>query len=370
LRQNRTVKVAIVGLGGVGTRLLRQMLDLGKREPPAPRVELLPVVLADVSACVYDTKGLSRELLGKILQAKAKGFLLDSLTESRSPERIADAIAASDIVVDSTASPNTVPLLESALSRKVGIVLANKTPLAAPWPIASGFLSSPFVRYEVTVGAGLPVIGTIRYLLGTGDRMVSVEGCLSGTLGFLCAELERGTAYSTALRHALALGYTEPDPREDLSGRDVARKALILARTAGWPLEMSDVEVEPLCPESAALCTTDEFMMMLPTLDSTYEERFKAARAGGKSLRYVATMGPRGARVGLTAVSPSSHMGALRGPANHVAIHTRRYSEIPLALTGPGAGVEVTAAGVLGDILHLAHQSDFARGREIGLASQ
>jgi homoserine dehydrogenase len=201
------------------------------------------------------------------------------------------------------------------------------------------------------------VIATLRTLLDTGDRVTAIEGCLSGTLGYLCAQLERGVSYSAAVSEAHSLGYTEPDPREDLSGRDVARKALILARTAGWPLEMTDLKVEPMYPESLSDVSLPEFMDTTSALDEPYAQRIRDAQVEGRVLRYMARISPEGGKVGLSAVDQNSLLGALRGPANYLAFHTDRYAEEPLVISGPGAGPEVTAAGVLGDIVSLAlHQ--------------
>ena len=239
------------------------------------------------------------------------------------------------------------------MEAECGVVLANKIPLAADWNAAKTFFEYSDLRYECTVGAGLPVIDTLQYLLDTGDRVTRIEGCLSGTLGYLCAELEQGVPYSEAVAQAKALGYTEPDPRDDLSGKDVARKALILARTAGWPLEMADLTVELLYPKSLSGVSTDEFMAAVSILDEPYSRRVGEAQTGGQVLRYVARVGPDGGEVGLAAVPQDSPVGALRGPANYIALHTTRYNEVPLVLSGPGAGPEVTAAGVLGDIVRI-----------------
>jgi homoserine dehydrogenase len=200
------------------------------------------------------------------------------------------------------------------------------------------------------------VIATLSTLLRTGDRVEKIEGCMSGTLGYLCTQLERGVAYSKAITQARSLGYTEPDPREDLSGRDVARKALILAHTAGWPLEFADLTVEPMYPQSLSDVSTQEFLEAVPTVDESYARRVAEARAQGRVVRYVARVSRTGGTVGLAEVEPSSLLGALRGPANYFAFQTIRYSEEPLVVSGPGAGPDVTAAGVLGDIFDLALQ--------------
>lgn len=349
----KQIPIIILGLGNVGNALLRQILAIRDVLARQANLRLVPIALADVSGLLFDPAGLPEETLRAALQTTAGGGLLDALPGIRPLSKVGDALQPGAILADVTASPRTEPTLRAALDAGCGLVLANKIPLAGPWAKAKPFFEHPRLRYEVTVGAGLPVIATLRYLLDTGDRVAAIEGCLSGTLGYLCAELERGMSYSAAVSQARALGYTEPDPREDLSGRDVARKALILARTAGWPLEMADLTVEPLYPERLAGVSTTEFMAATPTLDREYAARVGEAQAGGQVLRYVARVGPDGGEVELVAVPHDGPLGALRGPANYIAFRTGRYAEIPLVVSGPGAGPEVTAAGVLGDITNL-----------------
>ena len=203
------------------------------------------------------------------------------------------------------------------------------------------------------MGAGLPVIYTIRYLLDAGDDITAVEGCLSGTMGYLCAQMEAGTAFSLALSRARSLGYTEPDPREDLGGVDVARKALILARVLGWKLDLADVEVESLYPAEWRGLSLAEFMQFAPALDAEFAEAVNAAREQDKVLRYVAEIKDGHCQVGLRAVPTDTLMGSLKGTDNIVSIYSTRYPR-PLVICGPGAGVEVTAAAVLEDIVEVA----------------
>ena len=235
----------------------------------------------------------------------------------------------------------TVP---HGLENGCSIVLANKKPVASQWEDVHWLFDHPNVRYEATVGAGLPVISTLRQLRETGDRITAIEGCMSGTLGFLCAEIERGVAYSAAVREAKSLGYTEPDPRDDLSGQDVARKALILARTAGWPLEPEAIEVEPMFPESLSSVDLEEFMAATAKLDNVYGSENQEAQANGKSSVYRAGE-PHRRQGRIVAVPRESAWGAFRGSANFIAFTTTRYDAIPLVVSGPGAGAEVTAAG-------------------------
>ena len=176
---------------------------------------------------------------------------------------------------------------------------------------------------------------------------------MSGTLGFLCSQLQAGVSYSKAVQEAFDAGYTEPDPRDDLSGFDVLRKALILARTAGWPLQHKDVSVQPLYDNRLVGIPVSEFFQRTELLDQTYQELVANAASEGKVLRYLATVTPKGGSVGLQSVDQDSALGALQGPGNYFAIYSTSYNQIPLVISGPGAGIEVTANGVLGDIIAL-----------------
>jgi aspartokinase/homoserine dehydrogenase 1 len=209
------------------------------------------------------------------------------------------------------------------------------------------------VRFEATVGAGLPILDTIKKLHESGDQIISIEGCFSGTLGFLFTELEKGTPYSEAVSLAYSKGYTEPDPREDLSGADVARKALILARSLGKRLNFADIQVESLFGEDVSSAIPKTFLENLRKVDVRWEKRIKAAEKNNSVLRYVARIGPK-ISVGVEEIPKNSPFGRLQGTDNQVSITTNRYKTNPLIVTGPGAGADVTAAGVLNDILAIA----------------
>ena len=254
---------------------------------------------------------------------------------------------------------DTVPVLEEALSHGMDLVLANKRPLAGPDKDARALARAAAavgrrMLHEATVGAGLPVIDTIQKLTESGDHVLRIEGCPSGTLGYLLGAMGRGTSFSSALRSAMKHGYTEPDPRDDLSGMDVARKALILGRMIGFSGELTDVQVESLVPDALREVPLDVFLDRLPEGDAIWEERIGQARKSGTVLRYRATVTKREARVGIVAVDSSSSLASLAGTDNHFSFTTRRYRTNPLVITGPGAGAEVTAAGVLNDVLKLA----------------
>jgi homoserine dehydrogenase len=208
--------------------------------------------------------------------------------------------------------------------------------------------------HEATVGAGLPIIDTYQKLVESGDRVSKIEGCPSGTLGYLFGELGRGTPFSTALRGAIAKGYPEPDPREDLSGQDVARKALILGRLIGFAGELTDIAVESLVPDGADRLALAAFLRRLDEYDAAWAERVAAAAARGGVLRYRAIVTARSIRVGLVVVDASSPMASLNGTDNQFIFTTMRYRKNPLVITGPGAGPAVTAGGILNDVLKLA----------------
>ena len=191
-------------------------------------------------------------------------------------------------------------------------------------------------------------------LLATCDVVRCVTGCFSGTLGFICTALQEGQPFSEAVREARDRGYTEPDPRDDLSGRDVARKALIIARQLGAKLEMDDIGLEALLtPELAAIEDPECFLARLPEMDAMMAQRVREAEADGKVPRFLARITPSGVTVGLESVPRQSAAGQLSGPDNILVFETERYCDQPLIIQGPGAGAEVTAAGVLGDILKI-----------------
>jgi homoserine dehydrogenase len=343
-------------VGNVGRALLRQVLDTRAALARRAGLRLLVTGLADSQALLHAPDGLPDDVLQKALRAKTAARSLNTLPQAQPLHSLSDALQPDAILVDLTASPGTTSILQTALQAGSGIVLANKHLLGGPWSEARAFLDYAHLRYEVTVGAGLPVIATLRTLLRTGDQVNAIEGCFSGTLGYLCTQLESGASYSEAVSRAKDLGYTEPDPRQDLGGLDVARKALILARTVGWPLEMDDLDVEPLFTETLSDISVREFLAATPILNGPYARRVQSARKQDKVLRYVARVSSQGGQVGLQAVPHASLLGALRGPANFIALHTARYDQEPLIISGPGAGPEVTAAGVLGDIINLALQ--------------
>lgn len=352
----RTFPLIVLGVGNVGSAFIRQAM--ATREAHAQRygIHLQPVLLADISGALFDPAGLEA-LLPAVMTAKQNGQLIagqpgaiQGLSALELIQQVAAQGIENAIVVDTTAADGMEPALHHALSLGWGVVLSNKRPLAGPLEGARAFFESPRVRFEATVGAGLPVINTLRYLVDTGDEVQHIEGALSGTLGYLCSRLEDGEAFSAAVRTAKDLGYTEPDPRDDLSGMDVARKAMILGRLAGWAIELSDIRVDALYPTQMASLSVAEFMAELPRLNGDFAA-YMGALTGVP--RYMAEITPRGGVVGLRMVG-ERQASQLRDTLNQVSFTTRRYADYPLTLLGPGAGIEVTAAAVLQDCMQLA----------------
>jgi homoserine dehydrogenase len=353
----RSIPIVQIGLGGVGRELARQLV--AAREPLAARYgfTLDYAALVDTTAVLNTGEAIPPGQVLSVVDAKAAGAPLRDLGgRERTGTAASLRVTPPAIAVDVTAAAGNEVLLADAVRFGNRVVLANKKPLAAAHSLFRQLTEAGATRYEATVGAGLPVIATLQALLDSGDALVSVEAAMSGTLGFLCAELEAGKPLSAAVREAHALGYTEPDPRDDLSGMDVARKALILARTCGLPWELDAVPAEAWFPPALAAVSRDEFMARLEELDAPIAERVAEARARGGALRYVASVTPAGASVGLRVLSADHPLAGLRGPDNLFSFTTARYRERPLVVRGPGAGLAVTAAGVLADIVATARE--------------
>lgn len=346
--------VVLLGFGRVGRALAEQIVA-------SNREEVRLVGLVDASGYIFEPRGLSRRRLRDLARRKSEGLSL--ARQGGQPGSAVEALAvmashavSRPVVADVTAGETSQVLL-GALGHGFDVVLANKKPLAGTMKsyaalVAAASASGRRIRYEATVGAGLPIIDTYQKLVQTGDRVLRVEGCVSGTLMHVLSEVSLGRRFSAAVRDAVALGYAEPDPREDLSGRDAARKALILARLLGYrgPMPVAD----DLVPPSLERLSPGAFMDRLPSVDAAWAARVARAAARQQVLRYVVTATSRGVSARLTTVAAASPMGALQRTQNLVAFTTTRYRTEPLVVSGPGAGPAVTAAGILNDIHSLS----------------
>lgn len=358
-RRTEPTDVVVLGMGRVARELVTQFATVSRKSGRAMRI----VGLIDRSGFVFQPRGMTSRQLAAAVIAKQQGRPLQELPGGEAGSaldavnRMAGHALNHPILVD-VASGDTGPALSSALAHGMDLVLANKVPLAAERSAARRIMhdakaNGRRVLHEATVGAGLPVIDTLQQLHASGDRVDSVDSSPSGTMGFLFSEMGRGRSFSSAVLEAMERGYTEPDPRDDLCGLDVARKGIILARMLGYAGEMSDVALESLVPEALRDVSPAQFIAALPSCDAEWAERMADAASRGEVLRYRARATRGGVRVGLVSVPAGSPLASLDGTDNLFVFSTARYRNRPLVVSGPGAGVEVTAAGVLGDVLRL-----------------
>ncbi|MFN7965960.1 MAG: bifunctional aspartate kinase/homoserine dehydrogenase I [Acidobacteriota bacterium] len=356
----RDIHVFLLGKGLVGRTLLRQLLKGRQRLVEHSTMTVRVIGVAGRNQMLFDPHGLDDTTLTAI----ADGAALDTLGAQPRPSDSAmiEIVAGSrrlDVALLDMTAEETGPLHRAALQAGLHVVTANKKPVAGPGDVyreirALSRRKGLGYHFETTFGAGLPLLSTLQDLVATRDEVDRISGCLSGTLGFVCSRLMQGQRFSEIVREAKSLGYTEPDPRDDLSGVDVARKALIIAREIGMTLEMSEIALVGLVtPELMALPSVGAFMESLPRLDAPMAERVDAARRNNAVLRFVAEIRPASVDVGLREIPLSSPLAQLDGPDNLLVFRTERYSDNPLVIRGPGAGAEVTAAGVYGDILKI-----------------
>jgi aspartokinase/homoserine dehydrogenase 1 len=264
------------------------------------------------------------------------------------------------VVIDATASAELPAHYESWLARGINVITPNKKSNAGPFPAYRSLRETArkhqrYFLYETNVGAGLPIIQTLRGLVETGDEIIKIEGVLSGTLSYIFNSLDGRRTFSEVVREAHSLGLTEPDPREDLSGVDVARKLIILAREMGLEVEMDAVQVESMVAEDLRGGTVEQYLNGLGKYDDTIAALLTSARDKGEVLRYVGAIDRDGKLSAQMRSYPLEHpFASLRGSDNIVSFQTARYNTQPMIVRGPGAGPEVTAAGVFADLLRLA----------------
>jgi homoserine dehydrogenase len=345
----RQARLALLGTGTVGTAFVQRYLRL------RDDVRLPPLTLIansrDAQGCNGDVHQVLRSLA---TSARRHGAV----------ELDPEAFVRGDIVVDASASDEVAGRHAQWLRRGVHVVTANKLGMGAALQRAQDIAAAQRegrARYgdAATVGAGLPLIRSIRELIRGGDRIHSIEGVLSGSLAWLFNHYDGMRPFSRFVREARTAGYTEPDPRIDLSGEDVRRKLLILARAAGTALAAEDIRVDSLVPEALAQAQPEHVDAQLPLLDTDLRERYQQAYRAGAKLRFVGRFrideaGSVGASVGLHALPATHALCGGSGTDNRVAIRSCRYDAQPLVIQGPGAGAEVTAAALLDDVIAIA----------------
>lgn len=362
---SRRLDLLLLGIGSIG----RGFVELLQRRHDAILdrlgLDARVVAVCDRSGYVVDPLGLTDERLQSISEAKQDGADIATLPDGVAHDDPVGMLRAATqyrlarpILIDASDADLEASLFEAAFASGVDVVTANKRPLAGSAERFRALMDGARehgrrIRAEATVGAGLPVVDTLETLIATGDVPRRIEGCLSGTLAFVIASLEAGVKLSDAVADAVQRGYTEPDPAIDLGGDDVARKALILGRLAGLLPDGVTPDREPFVaglpagdPEAVIAALRDH--------DEAFAERLADARSRGSVLRYVARVEAGSAHVGLREVPASSSIGNLSGTDNMLVFTSDRYAERPLVVTGPGAGIDVTAMAVLGDVLRIA----------------
>ncbi|MCM1504002.1 MAG: bifunctional aspartate kinase/homoserine dehydrogenase I [Muribaculum sp.] len=355
LSDTQILNLFVVGLGNVGRRLLAQIHSQQGKLLENKALQLRLVGLANSRKCIFDREGIDFNEYASRLDASAV---------TATPENIRKGVLGMNIFnsvfVDCTASPEVASLYYDMLSHNVNVVAANK--IAASGVYSDYALLKRIARkkdvkflFETNVGAGLPIINTINNLINSGDRILKIEAVLSGTLNYIFNVLSAEIPMSRAITMAQDAGYSEPDPRNDLSGKDVIRKIVILAREAGYQVEQSEVRTELFLPDECFEGDLDSFFEKVKSLDDHFEKLRTEAEATGKHFRFVATLDNGEVSVGLRRVDAAHPFYHLEGSNNVILITTERYKEYPMAIKGYGAGAEVTAAGVFSDIIGIAN---------------
>lgn len=350
----QTISVGVIGTGVVGAALLDQLQEQAERIRAEHGVDLRIRAVASRARMVLDERRVPLDRWRDSLAA-GQPFDLDAFIAHVQTDYLPHGV-----VIDCTADETLARRYGDWLRRGIHVVTPNKRANTLDFAYyqelcAAGRGPGAHFLYETTVGAGLPIIQTLRDLIATGDEVRSIEGVLSGTLSYLFNTFDGVHPFSEGVADARRQGFTEPDPRDDLSGADVARKVVILAREMGLPLEVSDVELEGLVPAGLQGGSVDDFLAGLRAHDGRMAALWHEARLRGEVLRFVGSVERDGrARVGLRAVPVSHPFAGLTGTDNLVRFQTRRYTPNPLVVQGPGAGPEVTAGGVFADLLRLA----------------
>jgi aspartokinase/homoserine dehydrogenase 1 len=356
LSDRRVLHVFLVGTGLIGKALLNMVRDQFGKLASENLLEVSVVAVANSRKMLFREEGLSLEHCNDQLQREGEEMHMQAFFDSMIGLNLSNSV-----FVDCTSSPDVTGFYEAILSANISIVTPNKKANSGSMESYMHLKKTAFRRgvkflYETNVGAGLPVINTMNDLLLSGDSVLSIEAVLSGTLNFIFSSFTEGKKFSEVVREAKAKGYTEPDPRDDLNGMDVARKILILSRETGLSMELGDIKVENLVPEPCrGAMGVDEFLNCLEQYDNTFEQLRSAAAAKGEKLRYMAVLDHGTVKIGLSSVGQSHPFYSLSGSDNIILLTTARYHERPMVIRGPGAGADVTAAGVFADIIRIGH---------------
>lgn len=354
LSEYKVLNLFICGVGTVGGKLIEQIKKQYEELKERNRLKLNVVGIASSRNAIFNRDGLDLENFHDELKR----------SEPSTPERLRDAVINMNIFnsvfVDCTASKDIAMLYQSFLEHNISVVAANKIAASSDYDSYLRLKTTALARgvkfrFETNVGAGLPIIGTINDLRNSGDKILKIEAVLSGTLNFIFNEISADVPFSETVRRAKEQGYSEPDPRIDLSGTDVVRKLVILSREAGYKVEQADVEKHLFVPDEYFEGSLEDFWERLPQLDADFEKHRKQLEAEGKRWRFVATMEGGKTNVALKAVDRNHPFYNLEGSNNIVLLTTDRYKAYPMQIQGYGAGAGVTAAGVFANIMSIAN---------------
>ena len=354
LSEYNVLNLFICGVGTVGGQLIEQIKCQYEELKHRSQLKLNVVGIASSHNAIFNREGIDLD--------NYRAQLKES--EPSNPQKLRDNILSMNIFnsvfVDCTASKDIAALYESLLAHNISVIAANKIAASGDYDYYQklkhlALAKGVKFRYETNVGAGLPIIGTINDLRNSGDKILKIEAVLSGTLNFIFNEIAADVPFSETVKRAKQQGYSEPDPRIDLSGTDVVRKLVILSREAGYKVSQEDVEKKLFVPQNFFEGSVDDFWAHLPSLDNEFEQQRKQLEAEGKRWRFVATYDNGHTEVALRAVEQNSPFYNLEGSNNIVLLTTERYKQYPMLMQGYGAGADVTAAGVFANIMSIAN---------------
>ena len=354
LSEYNVLNLFICGVGTVGNKLIEQIQSQYEELKLNRRLKLNVVGIASSTHAIFNRDGIDLDNYHEQLKNS------DESDTAHLRDEVIGMNIFNSVFVDCTASKEVAALYQEFLEHNISVIAANKIAASSDYGSYVRLKKTALARgvkfrFETNVGAGLPIIGTINDLCNSGDRILKIEAVLSGTLNFIFNEISTDVPFSETVRRAKEQGYSEPDPRIDLSGTDVVRKLVILTREAGYKVEIDDVEKHLFIPEALFNGTLDDFWKNLPQLDDGFEQRRKQLEAEGKRWRFVAKMDMGHTSVSLQEVEKGHPFYNLEGSNNIVMLTTERYKEYPMLIQGYGAGASVTAAGVFANIMSIAN---------------